>query len=242
MTSSPGFKASAAVLSAVLAMGAAHAAPVTYDVDPTHTYPSFEADHMGGLSVWRGKFDRSKGRITMDRAAATGTVEIEVDMNSADFGLAALDKEAKGKELFETAKYPRAAFKGTLADFVDGAPTHAPGTLTLHGVTKPVTLDIRKFKCMPHPMLKREVCGADVYATIQRDEFGMPAGKDYGFDMGQLAGIPGQRYVREHDDGPHQRRDHRVEPGRRQAHLKHDDAEHGDADYKRPVDPAGTEP
>ena len=173
----------AAVLSALVTMCSARAATVAYDVDPMHTYPSFEADHMAGLSVWRGKFDHSTGSITMDRAAGTGTVDIVVDMNSANFGLPALDKEAKGAQLFETKKYPKAVFKGTLADFVDGAPTHAPGTLTLHGVTQPVTLDIRKFKCMPHPMLKREVCGADVYATIQRDAFGMPSGKDYGFDM-----------------------------------------------------------
>ncbi len=177
------FTAAAAWLSALVTMCSAHAATVAYDVDPTHTYPSFEADHMGGLSVWRGKFDRSSGAITMDRAAGTGTVDIVIDMNSADFGLAALDKEARGTQLFDTKKYAKATFKGTLADFVDGAPTHAPGTLTLHGVTLPVTLDIRKFKCMPHPMLKREVCGADAYATIQRDAFGMPSGKDYGFDM-----------------------------------------------------------
>jgi polyisoprenoid-binding protein YceI len=119
----------------------------------------------------------------MDREAGTGTVEITVDMNSGDFGLPALDKVARGKELFDSAKYPKAVFKGTLADFKDGLPTQAPGELTLHGVTQPVTLDIRQAKCMPHPMLKREVCGADAYATIQRDQFGMPAGKDYGFDM-----------------------------------------------------------
>ncbi|MGN6526460.1 MAG: YceI family protein [Burkholderiaceae bacterium] len=170
-------------LAIALAAAAAHATPVTYQVDPMHTYPSFEADHMGGLSKWRGKFDHSKGTITMDREAGTGTVEITVDMNSGDFGLAALDKVARSKELFDSAKYPRAVFKGTLADFKDGLPTKAPGELTLHGVTQPVTLEIRHAKCMPHPMLKREVCGADAYATFQRDQFGMPAGKDYGFDM-----------------------------------------------------------
>jgi len=57
------------------------------------------------------------------------------------------------------------------------------GMLTLHGVTLPLTLQIRSFKCMPHPLLKRELCGADALATFQRDAFGMDAGKDYGFDM-----------------------------------------------------------
>ena len=166
----------------LLAATAAHAAPVTYDIDPMHTYPSFEADHMG-ISTWRGKFDRTTGSVTMDRAAGTGSLEIVVDMKSADFGLPALDKAAKGKELFESVKYPKAHFKGTLEGFTDGAPTKAVGTLEMHGKTNPVTLEIRKFKCIPHPMFKREVCGADVYTTLDREQFGMDAGKAYGFSM-----------------------------------------------------------
>jgi len=161
---------------------AAQAAPVSYNIDPQHTFPSFEADHMG-ISTWRGKFDRTSGTVTMDREAGTGTVDIVVDMNSGDFGLEALNKVAKGKELFESAKYPKAHFKGTLEGFTDGAPTRAVGTLELHGKTNPVTLDIRKFKCIQHPMFKREDCGADIYATLDREQFGMDAGKAYGFSM-----------------------------------------------------------
>jgi polyisoprenoid-binding protein YceI len=168
---------------ATLLAGSAHAAAVTYVVDPMHTYPSFEADHMGGVSVWRGKFDKSSGTITMDRAAGTGTVDIQIDPKSVDYGLEAMNKAAKSDELFDVKKYPKAAFKGKLEGFANGAPTKVVGTLELHGVTKPVTLDIRKFKCIPHPMFKREMCGADAYATINREDFGMAAGKDWGFDM-----------------------------------------------------------
>ena len=167
---------------ALFAATSAQAAPVTYDIDPSHTYPSFEADHMG-ISTWRGKFDKTSGKVTMDREAGTGTLDIVVDMKSADFGLPALDKVAKGKELFEADKYPKAHFKGTLEGFADGAPTKATGTLEMHGKTNPVTLDIKKFKCIPHPMYKREVCGADVYVTLDREQFGMDAGKAYGFSM-----------------------------------------------------------
>ena len=167
---------------ALFAATAAQAAPVAYDIDPSHTFPSFEADHMG-ISTWRGKFDKTSGKVTLDREANTGTLDIVVDMKSADFGLPALDKVAKGKELFDADKYPKAHFKGTLEGFADGAPTKATGTLEMHGKTNPVTLDIKKFKCIPHPMLKREVCGADVYATIDREQFGMDAGKAYGFSM-----------------------------------------------------------
>jgi polyisoprenoid-binding protein YceI len=161
---------------------AAQAAPVKYDIDPMHTYPSFEADHMG-ISTWRGKFDHTTGTATMDREAGTGSLDIVVDMKSADFGLPALDKVAKGKELFDADKYPKAHFKGTLGGFANGAPTQAVGTLEMHGKAQPVTLDIKKFKCIPHPMLKREVCGADAYATFDRSDFGMDAGKAYGFSM-----------------------------------------------------------
>jgi len=160
----------------------AHGAPVTYNIDPMHTYPSFEADHMG-ISTWRGKFDHTTGTVTMDREAGTGSVDIVVDMKSADFGLPALDKAARGKELFEVDKYPKAHFKGTLEGFANGAPTKAVGTLEMHGKTNPATLDIKKFKCIPHPMLKREVCGADAYLTLDRSEYGMDAGKAYGFSM-----------------------------------------------------------
>ena len=163
--------------------GTAHAAEVKYKLDPDHTYPSFEADHFGGLSVWRGKFNHSNGTATLDKAAGTGTVKVVVDMKSADFGQDALNKGAQGKELFESDKYPTATYTGKLAGFVNGAPTEVVGNLTLHGATRPLTLKIDSFKCMPHPMLKREVCGADALATFKRDAFGMDAGKDYGFSM-----------------------------------------------------------
>ncbi|HEY8329222.1 MAG TPA: YceI family protein [Rhodanobacter sp.] len=170
-------------LLAWLSLTTASAAEVKYQLDPDHTYPSFEADHMGGLSVWRGKFNHSSGTVTLDKAAGSGTVKVVVDMKSADFGQEQLNRKAQGKELFEAAKYPRAIYTGKFAGFVDGKPTRVVGTLTLHGVTHPLELKIDSFKCMPHPMLKREVCGADALATFQRDAFGMDAGKDYGFSM-----------------------------------------------------------
>src|SRR5690606_12439269 len=172
-----------ALAAALAVAGTATAATVRYDIDPGHTFPSFEADHMAGLSVWRGKFNRSSGGITLDRAAGSGTVEVAIDTASIDFGHDALNEHARGADLFDTAKYPQATYTGQLVDFVDGRPTRVAGELTLHGVTRPVELEIRSFKCMPHPMLKRELCGADALATIQRDEFGMSAGKDYGFSM-----------------------------------------------------------
>ena len=84
---------------------------------------------------------------------------------------------------FDTAKFPTATYTGTLADFVDGRPTRVVGTLTLHGVSKPLELKIGRFKCIPHPIFKRELCGADATGTFNRSDFGLNAGKDYGFNM-----------------------------------------------------------
>lgn len=165
------------------ASGAAAAGSVVYEIDPDHTYPSFEADHFGGLSVWRGKFNKTSGTITVDKAGAKGNVDVAVDMSSADFGHDKLNEVAKGKELFESSLYPLATYKGKLGGFVGGKPTRVDGMLSLHGVTKPLVLKINTFKCMPHPMFKREVCGADALGTFKRDAFGMAAGKDYGFSM-----------------------------------------------------------
>ena len=163
-------------------VGATAAAPVTYKIDPSHTFPSFEADHMG-VSVWRGKFNTSSGTVILDKAAGTRSIDVSIDTASIDFGHDALNTWAAGKEFFDAAKFGSARFKGKLTGFENGAPTAVAGDLTLHGVTRPVTLKLALFKCIMHPMLKRELCGADAMGTIRRDEFGLDAGKDYGFKM-----------------------------------------------------------
>ncbi len=166
-----------------LAVGSAFAAPVTYQVDPGHTYPSFEADHFGGMSVWRGKFDSSSGTIVLDRDAGTGTVEITVDTTSIDFGNPKLNEHARSSEMFDVQKYPTAVYKGTLTNFKNGAPTEAHGELTLHGVTKPLNLTINSFLCKVTPMSKKERCGADAAATLNRADYGINFGDKYGFNM-----------------------------------------------------------
>ncbi|WP_036170646.1 YceI family protein [Massilia sp. 9096] len=154
----------------------------TYAIDPSHTYPSFEADHFGGLSVWRGKFTKTEGTIVLDRAAKTGTVDLTIDPASIDFGNTKLDEHAKGAEMFDVAKFPNAGYKGKIV-FKGDTPASVDGQLTLHGVTKPVKLTINKFKCMVNPMLKKEVCGADASATFKRSDFGVSYGESYGFNM-----------------------------------------------------------
>jgi polyisoprenoid-binding protein YceI len=164
--------------SLALFSAASVAAPASYKIDPEHTFPSFEFDHMG-VSVWRGKFDKSAGTVSFDRSAGVGSVDITIDTASIDFGHAGMHEHAVGPDWFDTAKFPQASYRGKLDGFVDGKPTRVVGELTMHGVTKPVELKINTFNCIEHPMLKREVCGADAEATLQRDAFGMDYGKQY---------------------------------------------------------------
>ncbi len=172
-----------ATIAMLAATGAAVAAPVTYNVDPTHTYPAFEADHMGGLSLWRGKFNSSSGKVVLDREAKTGEVEITVDMASVDFGLDAMNDHAKNPDIFDVASYPTATYKGKVSKWNGDAPAEIDGQLTLKGVTKPVKLTINSFLCKPNPMTRKETCGADAVGTFNRDDFNVDYGKDFGFKM-----------------------------------------------------------
>ena len=159
------------------------AKPITYEIDSSHTFPAFEADHMGGLSLWRGKINSTSGEIVLDKDKETGSVNVIMDMSTIDFGHEGMNKHAKNSDMFDVEKYPEAVYKGNLTDFIDGAPTKVKGNLTLHGVTKPVDLDIKSFKCRLHPFKLKQVCGADAYGNIMRDDFGIDYAKRLGFKM-----------------------------------------------------------
>ena len=155
----------------------------TYQLDPTHTYPSFESDHMGGVSTWRGKFTKSSGTVTLDRAAKTGTVDVTVDTSSIQTGNTKLDEHLRSGDFFDVAKYPTATFKGTSIKFDGDTPVAVDGQFTLKGVTKPLNLKIESFKCIQHPVLKREVCGVEATGEFNRADYGMDFGTKYGFSM-----------------------------------------------------------
>ena len=158
--------------------------PVTYEIDPNHTFPAFEADHMGGLSLWRGKINSTSGEIVLDKKNKTGSVNVVMEMLSIDFGHDEMNKRAKSDDMFDIEEFPQASYEGKLINFQDGAPTKAEGELTLHGITKNVDLEIKAFKCRLHPFKLREVCGADLRGNIMRDDFGIKYGKMLGFKMG----------------------------------------------------------
>lgn len=159
------------VAAALAALALPAGAADKYKIDPDHTFPSIEFPHMG-ISVWRGKFDRTRGSIALDRAAKTGTVDITVDATSIDFGLDSMNKEARSDHFFDVAKYPTATYKGTIK-FVGDKPKTVDGQVTIMGVTRPVSLTLNLFNCIQHPMFKKEVCGADAEGDLNWSEYGM---------------------------------------------------------------------
>jgi len=144
----------------------------SYTVDSGHTYPSFEIGHLG-FSTQRGRFNKSSGKITLDRAAKTGSVEITIDVASIDTGNAKLQDHLKSEDFFAAAQFPTITFKSTALKFDGDKLTAADGDLTIHGVTKPVSLAVSAFKCGAHPFTKKELCGADASVTIKRSDFGI---------------------------------------------------------------------
>ena len=162
-----------ATLSALLVFAvSAQAEPVTFKIDNSHTYPHFTYSHFG-FSKQTHKFDKTSGKVVIDRVAHTGSADISIDVASINTGFALFNEHIQGEDYFHTARYPTITFKSDKMAFKDELPVSLMGDLTIKGVTKPVTLAITHFKCMPHPMLKVEACGANATAEVKRSDFNM---------------------------------------------------------------------
>jgi polyisoprenoid-binding protein YceI len=146
------------------------AAPVTYSVDGTHTYPRFSYDHLG-LSTQLSRFDRTTGTVVYDQAARTASVDIVIDTTSVDTGYTTFNEHIQGADFLDTARHPTATFKSTRVVFAGDKPVAIEGQLTIKGVTRPVTLQVTRFVNVPHPMKKKDAIGADATAVIKRSEF-----------------------------------------------------------------------
>ena len=144
----------------------------TYTIDPNHTFPAFEIGHFG-YSIQRGRFNKTAGKATLDPSAHAGSVDIVIDAASIDTGHPKLQEELRKPDWFDVAQFPTLTFKGSQFTFDGDNVKSVTGELTMHGVTRPVTLNATQWRCAPHPYLKRKVCGGDFVATIKRSEFGM---------------------------------------------------------------------
>lgn len=150
----------------------AHAAPVTYTLDNSHTYPYFTYNHLG-FSNQTHRFTKTTGTITLDRAAKTGSADVTIDTQSVDTGHAVFNEHIKAADYFDVAKYPSITFKGTQVSFKGEQPASISGDITIKGVTRPITFDITQFNCAIHPMRRVDTCGANAVAKIKRSDFNM---------------------------------------------------------------------
>lgn len=165
----------AITLGALTAALPAFAAPENYVIDSGHTFPSFEVNHLG-FSTHRGRFNKTTGKVTLDAAAKSGSLEVTIDAASIDTGGEKLEAHLKAEDFFNVAKYPTLTFKGSKFTFDGDKPVAVEGEFTMLGVTKPLKLAINNFKCGPHPFSKKPVCGAEVTGSIKRTDFGMKYG------------------------------------------------------------------
>jgi polyisoprenoid-binding protein YceI len=151
---------------------AALAAPETYKLDGTHTLPRFSYSHFG-YSTQLSRFDKTSGKIVLDRQAKTGSVEVTIDTTSVDTGYPLFNEHIQGQDFLDTAKYPTATFISNKLKFEGENLVAVDGTLTLKGISKPVSLTVTSFQCMPHPMLKKDACGANATTVVKRTDFNM---------------------------------------------------------------------
>jgi len=164
-----------AVILATLVAGAAFAAPETYTVDPMHTIPVYEVNHLG-FSTQRGRFNKVSGTIVFDRTAHTVAADISIDVNSLSTGVEKLETHLKSEDFFDAAKYPTLTFKSTGAKFDGDRLVSVAGNLTMRGVTRPVTLTVTAFHCGFNPVYKKDECGADATTVVKRSDFGISYG------------------------------------------------------------------
>ena len=151
---------------------AALAAPETFVIDGTHTLPRFSYSHFG-YSTQLSRFDKTSGKIVLDRQAKKGSAEVTIDATSVDTGYPLFNEHIQGPDFLDTAKYPTVTFTSNKLKFKGEDLVAVEGTLTLKGISKPVTLKVTSFQCMPHPMLNKEACGANATTVVKRTDFNM---------------------------------------------------------------------
>lgn len=147
----------------------------SYTFDPAHTFPRWEASHFG-FSTHHGQFNKTTGKLVLDPQAGKGSVELTVEAASIATGDPKFEAHLRSADFFNVEKFPIVTFRSGSVKFEAGEPVSAAGDFTMLGVTRPLILRIAKVKCGMHPIVKKEVCGAEVSATVQRSAFGMKYG------------------------------------------------------------------
>ncbi|GAB2902547.1 YceI family protein [Uliginosibacterium flavum] len=152
---------------------AATAAPETYSIDPSHSAVRFGYDHLG-WTFQQHRFDQFSGKLTLDRAARTASIDVTIDANSINTGSALFNGQLKEARFFDAANHPSISFKADQAKFDGDKLVSITGDLNIKGISKPVTLKLNSFVAGPHPIQKkRDGIGANAVAKVNRSDFGM---------------------------------------------------------------------
>jgi len=150
----------------------AQAAPETYTLDPTHTAVTWTINHFGFSNPW-GKFSMITGSLTLDeKAPQDSKVDVTIPTDELVTGLPKLDEHLKSKDFLDVATYPTATFVSTKVTLTSKGTARVEGNLTLHGVTKPETLNVTLNK-IGENMFKKKTAGFSATTTIKRSDFGI---------------------------------------------------------------------
>lgn len=157
----------------LLAISSTVMAAESYTIDSSHTFPHFQVNHLG-FSTMHGRFDKTEGKLTIDMAKKTGSVQVKIDAASVNTGFAKRDEHLRSPDFFNAAEFPAITYDSTKVTIRDDKSATVEGNLTMVGVTKPVTLQVSRMSCGDHPIAKgKYACGFDATASIKRSDFGI---------------------------------------------------------------------
>jgi len=152
---------------------------ITYQLDPAHTFVTFEVLHFG-TSTLRGRIGPVPGEVTVDRGAHSGDLRLRIPVDTVDTGMRILDARLKQPDLLATTEYPEAYFVATRFRFdAMGGVKEVRGEFTFRGASEPLSLFARSFACRHDDMLKKDVCGGDFEADLKRGRFGATFGEPF---------------------------------------------------------------
>lgn len=175
-----------AAVSACLSGGAV-AQPVTYVLDPAHSFVHFEVLHFGTSTI-RGRIGPVAGSVVLDRTAQRGSVNLRVATASVSTGFAPFDARLRADDLLGSAAFPDAYFVATTVRFAGDAVAEVRGEFTWRGVSQPLSLTALQFNCRQDSTGADtvQVCGGDFEGTLRRSDFGATFGLPFVADSVRL--------------------------------------------------------
>ena len=164
------------ILALILAASAvnAWADEESFTIDQSNTFPSFEVGHMG-FATQRGRFNQTSGMVVMDEQKKRGKVDITIDANSIDTGIKPLDEALRKMDFLNVAQHPTLTFRSSQFKFNSDQLAAVDGTLTMLGVTRPISLTITHYKCGIDVASSKYICDVDAEASFKRSDHGMTA-------------------------------------------------------------------